>query len=136
MSEPSDVDCQKGREAGCQTFCCRLLIRLEAEERISTETGSPSQSFIEKDKDGFCTHLDRQTYFCAIWHNRPKVCREYSCNSDPLLQIALRQPVTSMVQLVRKAQTVFIPKETFIRIPCCSDSTNAINKHDNQHRNE
>lgn len=121
MSEPNDVDCEKGRAAGCQTFCCRLLIRLEADERLPTVNGQPAQSFIEKAHDGFCIHLDRENYFCAIWHNRPKVCREYTCNRDYLLQIALRQPVTSMVQLVKQAQTVFIAKETYIRIPCCSD---------------
>ncbi len=24
----ASVDCAKGREMGCQTYCCRLLVRL------------------------------------------------------------------------------------------------------------
>ncbi|MDH5424919.1 MAG: YkgJ family cysteine cluster protein [Gammaproteobacteria bacterium] len=121
MSVRSDVDCNKGREIGCQTYCCRLLIRLEPEERIPQKNGLPSPSFVEKNESGYCIHLDRENNLCDIWHTRPKVCRQYSCNTDPLLQIALREPVTSMVALVKREQTLFIPKEKFIQIPCCGD---------------
>jgi Fe-S-cluster containining protein len=119
MLENSNVDCIKGRKTGCQTFCCRLLIRLNPDERKPEKNGLPAKGFIEKNPDGFCIHLDKESHLCAIWHDRPQVCREYSCNPDYLLQIALREPVTSMVKLVKKAQSVFIPKEQHIQIPCC-----------------
>jgi len=123
MSERSDVDCCKGREIGCETYCCRLLIRLEPEEREPAKDGLPAPGFVEKADDGYCIHLDRESNLCAIWHSRPKVCREYSCNTDPLLQVALTEPYNSMVDLVKKAQLVLIPKESYVRIPCCGDDT-------------
>jgi len=121
MSERSDVDCDKGREIGCKTYCCRLLIRLDADEREASKDGQVMPGFVEKAEDGYCIHLDRKSNLCAIWHNRPKVCREYSCNNDPLLQVALRESYSSMVDLVKKEQNIFIPKESHIRIPCCGD---------------
>ena len=121
MSNRSDVDCVKGRETGCQTYCCRLLVRLDPEERETSKDGSPSPSFVEKAANGYCIHLNLKENLCGIWHTRPRICREYTCNTDPLLQVALREPVTSMVQLVKKAQTVFIPKEQFLQIPFCGD---------------
>ena len=120
--ERSDVDCLKGREIGCQTYCCCLLVRLEPTERIEREDGSLPSSFVDKAEDGYCIHFNRASKLCSVWHNRPKVCREFSCNSDELLQVALRAPFTSLVDLVKKAQQMFIPKETHIRIPCCGDS--------------
>lgn len=127
MLERSDVDCNKGREAGCQTYCCRLLIRLEPEERVASKDGLPVPGFVDKAEDGCCVHLDKASYLCGIWENRPKVCREYSCNTDCLLQVALREKFTSIVDLVKKAQTMFIPKETFVRIPCCGEKNKNTN---------
>lgn len=121
MSARNDVDCCKGREMGCDTYCCRLLIRLEEDERPLSVAGEVVPGFVEKADDGFCIHLDRDNYMCAIWHNRPRVCREYSCNRDPLLQVALREPYSSMVDLVKKEQNIFIPVEAHIQIPCCDE---------------
>jgi len=145
--ERSDVDCVRGREIGCQTYCCCLLVRLEPGEnkpednkQVENRQGKnrpdknrsgeivrcnkslPAPGFIEKAKDGYCIYFERETKLCSVWHNRPKVCREFSCNNDELLQVALRESFTSLVDLVKKAQRVFIPKETYIRIPCCGDS--------------
>lgn len=122
MIERSDVDCLKGREIGCQTYCCCLLVRLEPAERVERADGLLPAGFIEKAEDGYCIHFNRGSKLCSVWHNRPKVCREFSCNSDALLQVALRESFTSLVDLVRKAQRSLIPKETHIRIPCCGDS--------------
>jgi len=123
--ERSDVDCCKGRELGCQTYCCRLLVRLDPDERGESKDGLPAPGFVEKAADGYCINFDRDSNLCAIWHNRPRVCREYSCNSDFLLQVALRETFTSMVDLVKKAQSFFVPKETYVRIPCCDDEQDA-----------
>ncbi|MDH5473938.1 MAG: YkgJ family cysteine cluster protein [Gammaproteobacteria bacterium] len=121
MMTKCDVDCNKGRELGCQTFCCRLLVRLEPDERPESKDGMPSPGFVEKTADGYCIHFNRQTGLCSNWMNRPKVCRSYSCNSDDLLQVALREQFSSLVDLVKKAQNIFIPKENYKYIPYCSD---------------
>ena len=122
MAERSDVDCCKGRELGCKTYCCRLLVRLDEAERGESKDGLPAPGFVEKAADGYCINFDRETYLCAIWQNRPRVCRDYSCNTDPLLQVALRYSYSSLVDLVKKAQSLFVARETFIRIPCCGEA--------------
>ena len=125
MSVQCDVDCNKGRELGCQTFCCRLLVRLAPEERQQSKDGVPAPGFVDKDADGYCAYFDRVSSLCRNWHNRPAVCRAYSCNADDLLQVALRQKFTGIVDLVKKAQKMFIPRETYKFVPYCSDNDNA-----------
>lgn len=111
-----DVDCEAGRRLGCQTFCCRLLVRLDESERAAARQGE-RKGFVDKDPDGYCVHFDRGSHLCRIWPQRPKVCREYTCNDDPLLQVALRQKFRNIVELVRAAARAFIPRETYIRVP-------------------
>lgn len=77
----ANVDCSKDREMGCQTFCCRLLVRLDDDERMAD-----GLNFVGKGADGFCKHLNRENHLCAIWERRSRVCRGYDCNSDFLLQ--------------------------------------------------
>ncbi len=72
---------------------------------------------MEKDTDGYCKHLDRGTHLCSIWENRSRTCRSYDCNSDFLLQVALRNPFNNIAELAKIAATAFIPRETYIRIP-------------------
>lgn len=96
------VDCEAGRRMGCQTFCCRLIVRLTPDERSAMAPEDGLKSCIDKDPEtGLCVHLDLETQLCGIWDRRPQVCRGYSCNRDPLLQIALRRPFGSLVDLVR-----------------------------------
>lgn len=97
---------------GCQTFCCRLLVRLDEDER--TPAGG---SFVEKDADGYCTHLNRENHWCGIWHKRSRTCRSYDCNGDFLLQVALRHPFDNIAELVKQAATAYIPKEQYLRVP-------------------
>jgi Fe-S-cluster containining protein len=35
-----------------------------------------------RDADGYCSHLDRKTYRCLIWEDRPERCRNYDCRKD------------------------------------------------------
>ncbi len=94
------IDCEAGRRLGCKTYCCCLLVRLEENERVPSTDGLPPKSFVEKDPSGYCIHLDRETSRCRIWDQRPKVCRDYDCNSDILLQIVLRDGFNSLITLV------------------------------------
>jgi hypothetical protein len=113
-----DVDCEAGRRLGCATFCCRLLVRLDPDEREPGDGVTPPKGFVDKDPvSGLCIHFDPQSNLCRIWERRPRVCREYSCNPDPLLQVVLRQGFRSLVALLRASATAFIPRETYRYVP-------------------
>lgn len=115
------IDCEAGRRLGCRTFCCRLLVRLEEDEREPGVNGAVAKGFVDKAPDGLCIHLDRATHRCSIWDRRPRVCREYDCNHDYLLQAAIRFGVTNIVQLSRDAQKLRADLESFIEIPGCAE---------------
>jgi len=96
-----EVDCDEGRRLGCGTFCCSLIVRYAHDEVVVDEVGQ-RKSCVDKDPaDGMCVHLDRQRFCCAIWSSRPRVCRQYDCNADPLLQIVLQDGFRSLVAAVR-----------------------------------
>jgi len=117
MVECLQVDCEAGRAMGCQTFCCRLLVRQDPGATLSEGGCNSSGRLIEKGADGYCMCLDRETYLCRIWAQRPSVCRGYDCNSDFLLQAALRYQFKNIVELARNAASAYIPKETYMLVP-------------------
>lgn len=112
-------NCDAGRRLGCRTFCCRLLVRYYADERPPSLDGSTPKGCVDKSPDGFCIHLDRVTHRCAIWEKRPRVCREYHCNHDYMLQVAVRMGVKDIVQLSRDSLSLHIPRECFVKVPGC-----------------
>jgi hypothetical protein len=122
MSE-ADIDCEAGRALGCHTFCCRLLVRLDPEERVPNRYGLPPKGFVDKNpEDGLCIHLDRDNQRCRIWENRPRICREYHCNGDEMLQAALKLGhVSSIVELARAAVRLAFPREYYVRVPLITD---------------
>jgi len=79
----SEITC-----ANCQACCCRLEVLL------ITDTGVP-QAHIKTDRwggevmarldDGWCSALDRDTFMCTIYGNRPWICREFEMASDECL---------------------------------------------------
>lgn len=70
--------------ANCRACCCRL------EVMIIGDTGVPAEH-IAVDKwgaetmlrlaDGWCSALDRDTFMCTIYENRPWICREFAMGS-------------------------------------------------------
>ena len=68
----------------CEACCCRLEVIL------LTDTGVP-RKYIHTDQwggqvmarldDGWCAALDRETYSCSIYEQRPLVCREFEMGS-------------------------------------------------------
>ena len=82
--EASDLSAPKIACSNCQACCCRL------EVMIVSDTGVPAE-YIEIDRwggqvmrrlaDGWCVALDRDTYLCGIYDNRPWVCREFEVGS-------------------------------------------------------
>lgn len=117
MTKNCSIDCEAGRKFGCQTYCCRLLVRLDPDERDAASTGEMPKGYVEKSADGYCIHLNRTTHLCGIWAKRSRVCRGYTCNNDFLLQVAVRNKFKNIAELVKLASTAYIPKEAYIQIP-------------------
>ncbi|QDG50256.1 hypothetical protein FIV42_05780 [Persicimonas caeni] len=101
-SKPHDVliDCEEGRALGCATFCCRLLVRLDPDEREVGPDGRERRFIEKRPEDGLCIYCDPENHRCTRWETRPRVCREYDCNQDKLLQVVLRDGFTSLSELV------------------------------------
>ncbi len=68
----------------CRACCCRLEVLL------LTDTGVPAQHIVTDQwggqsmlrlDDGWCSALDRTTYRCTIYDQRPWVCREFAMGS-------------------------------------------------------
>lgn len=119
------IDCDAGRRLGCSTFCCRLVVRLAEFEREPTRDGSTAKGCIDKALDGLCIHLDPQTHHCMIWDRRPRVCREYTCNNDPMLQAAVHFGVKGIVQLSKDAQNFRVSNNNRIKVPSCNSLNEA-----------
>lgn len=111
------VDCDAGRRLGCRTFCCRLLVKLKPHEMEKSVDGQPAKGYVSKNAQGLCIHMDNETWLCKIWDKRPETCREYTCNNDFMLQVAIREGFTNIADLARKASVSYIPKETYVQIP-------------------
>lgn len=70
--------------ANCRASCCRL------EVMILSDTGVPEEH-ISRDKwgaetmlrldDGWCSAINRETFMCSIYENRPLICREFELGS-------------------------------------------------------
>lgn len=83
LSKAQDTD-SKVSCSNCRASCCRL------EVMIVSDTGVPERH-IARDKwgaetmlrleDGWCSALDRETYMCTIYENRPWICREFEMGS-------------------------------------------------------
>ena len=112
------IDCEAGRRLGCATFCCRLIVRLSESERKSGRYGPAEKNCLDKSlEDGLCVHLDRDTERCTIWETRPRICREYSCNGDPMLEAAINHGVKNIVQLSKAAQNYRSRGDDVVTIP-------------------
>ncbi|WP_151702405.1 YkgJ family cysteine cluster protein [Nitrincola alkalilacustris] len=70
--------------SNCQACCCRLPVM------IITDTDVPEQHIAYDEwggetmlrlADGWCSALDRDTFLCTIYENRPWVCREFEMGS-------------------------------------------------------
>jgi hypothetical protein len=108
--EERSVDCDIGRELGCSTFCCRLIVRLAPGEREPGAEGRSDKHCVDKDlKSGWCVHLEPTTHACKVWSGRPRVCREYDCNTDPLLQVVLEHGFVDLTTLVKSRRTSTSP---------------------------
>jgi Fe-S-cluster containining protein len=84
--------------SSCQACCCRL------EVMIITDTGVPERH-IDVDEwgsetmlrleDGYCSALNRETFMCSIYENRPWICREfemgsYECRNERAVEVVFK----------------------------------------------
>jgi Fe-S-cluster containining protein len=78
-----EIDCAS-RIHLCRQACCRLRFALSVQDleegAVKWELGQPYM--IRHDADGYCHHVDRQRARCAIYEQRPIVCRAYDCRQD------------------------------------------------------
>lgn len=113
------VDCEAGRRLGCASFCCRMIVRLDADEGDPRRPDLVGKRCLDKDPvDGLCVHFERSSGRCGIWERRPRICREYDCNGDTLLQVVLRDGFRSLTELVRARVP---PASEWKRIPHLAD---------------
>jgi len=78
------VDCASC-QSHCQARCCTLIFALTKEEveQGLVQYNKEKPFFIARDAaDGYCPHLDRETYRCGVWDDRPLRCRRYDCRDD------------------------------------------------------
>jgi len=121
--EEACLNCDAGRKMGCRTYCCRLLVRLREEEAQQLYPDRPTARFLEKAADGLCLYLDRETFRCGIWDKRPDICRRFDCNTDFLLQVAVKEPFESIVDLTKKAQSIYLPSHLWVKVPHTSPNS-------------
>ena len=82
------IDCAD-RVALCQAACCRLRVPLSREEIdehvVQWDTARP---YLNRQRhDGYCVHCDEATHECAIYEQRPGICRTFDCRSDQRIWI-------------------------------------------------
>lgn len=83
FKQAAEVDC-RGKLDTCKAACCRIpfaLSRQDVDEGvIRWNFGRPY--LIAHDADGYCVHLDRNTYRCSVHEYRPVPCRGFDCSKD------------------------------------------------------
>jgi Fe-S-cluster containining protein len=72
-----------GREF-CRSICCSFTFALTKKdvEKGVVKWNPKRPYFVARDEDGYCPHLDRETFLCTIWEDRPERCRNYDCRND------------------------------------------------------
>jgi Fe-S-cluster containining protein len=86
----SGVDCLS-RLPVCKAICCKFpfaLSKQDVEEGlIHWEFGRPY--LIAHGDDGYCVHLDRETYKCTAYDHRTVPCRGFRCQDNEKWQVWL-----------------------------------------------
>ncbi|MCP4369418.1 MAG: YkgJ family cysteine cluster protein [Deltaproteobacteria bacterium] len=77
------VDCSSRMEI-CKAICCKLPFALSKQD---VDEGIIKWNFsrpyiIAHDSDGYCVHLDRETYKCTAHEHRPVPCRGFDCKDN------------------------------------------------------
>lgn len=65
----------------CEAVCCRLLVIVEATDRVPRGTTSPYEGGLEvmpRSADGWCVAIERTSMSCGIYEQRPDTCRRFT----------------------------------------------------------
>jgi Fe-S-cluster containining protein len=83
FDQEAHVDCES-RLPVCKAVCCKFpfaLSKQDVEEGIIRwEFGRPY--LIAHGDDGYCVHLDRETYKCTVREHRTVPCRVFDCKDN------------------------------------------------------
>jgi hypothetical protein len=79
----SDVDCVALMPI-CHARCCALSFELTTQDldegHVMWEASAPY--LIRHERDGYCSHLLRESGGCSVYQHRPATCRGYDCRGD------------------------------------------------------
>lgn len=103
---PTDIDC-RALFPLCQGRCCSFSFELTTQDldegKVRWEVLEPY--LIRHERDGYCSHRDRQTLDCTIYEHRPAVCRQYDCRGDARVWIDFEKripaPMLSALERLR-----------------------------------
>lgn len=78
-----DIDCAALFHL-CRARCCSFSHYISEQDVkegiVKWELEDPYR--IQREADGYCTHLSRETGGCTIHPHRPGTCRDYDCRDD------------------------------------------------------
>jgi Fe-S-cluster containining protein len=83
FEQEAKVDCEACLHI-CKAACCKMPFALSKQDVdegiIQWEFGRPYM--IAHGEDGYCIHLDRNTYQCSVHEHRPVPCRGFDCRDN------------------------------------------------------
>ena len=86
----ADVDCQSRLDT-CKAVCCKFPFALSKQDvregLVRWEFARPY--LIAHGSDGYCVHLDRETYRCTVREQRPLPCRGFDCHENEIWHVWL-----------------------------------------------
>lgn len=90
LASSTDRDDPKPDCSYCQAPCCTLLVVLEPSEigRFESEPyefKAGTRTILARREDGYCVYWDGG---CVRYHDRPRVCVEYTCSRDDRITIS------------------------------------------------
>lgn len=92
----ANIDCENHIHL-CKVACCRLPLALSKEDVqegiVKWDLGNPYM--IHQERDGYCTHMERDTCRCAIYKHRPIPCRGYDCRKDKRIWLDFEKKVAN-----------------------------------------
>jgi Fe-S-cluster containining protein len=96
FQDGAEIDC-KDRVHLCKAACCRLPLALSREDVqegiVHWDLGQPY--ILARGRDGYCVHLDRETYGCLVYAQRPIPCRGYDCREDKRIWLDFENKVVN-----------------------------------------
>lgn len=89
-----EIDCESRYEQ-CQGACCALRFPLTRQDLVEgVVRWEFSEPYLNRQgTDRRCVHQDRETLRCAVYEQRPGICRTYSCRDDKRIWLDFEQRV-------------------------------------------